>query len=291
MFKGSIVALVTPMFHTGEIDYPSLNQLIEFHCQQGTDGIVVAGSTGESATLTDHEKSTLIQYVVKHASGRVPVIAGTGSAATSHAVKLTQMAMDLGVDACLLMTPPYVKPTQEGLYQHFRYIANQVAVPQILYNVPGRTACDLLPETVERLTSFPNIVGIKEATGKIERTQQILNRCGDSLDLFSGDDPTALGLIKVGAKGVISVTANIVPRLMHEMVTAMLEGDEQLADNIDQRLQPLHQQLFIESNPIPTKWALQHMQLIGSGIRLPLTPLRPENQTTLANLLKQFVYT
>jgi 4-hydroxy-tetrahydrodipicolinate synthase len=193
------------------------------------------------------------------------------------------------VDACLLMTPPYVKPTQEGLFQHFEMIANRVAIPQILYNVPSRTACDLLPETIERLAHCPNIVGVKEATGKIERTQDILQRCGGRLDVFSGDDPTALDLMKVGAKGVISVTANVVPRLMSDMAAAFLQGDQPSADALDQRLQPLHRALFIESNPIPTKWVLQHMGLIASGtLRLPLTPLTQASQAQL--LLVNGVY-
>lgn len=286
MFHGSIVALVTPMTLTGEIDYHALSQLIDFHCQQETDGIVVAGSTGESGTLTDKEKYDLIKFVVNKASGRLPIIAGTGATSTRHATQLTQMAMDVGVDACLIMTPPYVKPTQEGLYQHFQHLAQQVAIPQILYNVPGRTACDLLPETIERLTNYPNIVGVKEATGKVERAQDIFNRCGDSLDIYSGDDPTALNLIKVGAKGVISITANVAPRLMHTMIAAALQGDEQSALEIDQRLQPLHKQLIIESNPIPAKYALYQMGMIGAGIRLPLTPLSQQYQAPLAELLK-----
>lgn len=273
MFKGSMVALVTPMDAAGDVDYECLTKLVDFHLQNKTDAIIAVGTTGEAATLNYEEHHHVIEYVVQEVAGRIPVIAGTGATATSTAIKLTQVAMDAGADACLLMTPGYVKPTQEGLFLHYKAIAEAVAIPQILYNVPSRTACDLLPETVARLSELPNIIGIKEATGKLERTTEILSLCNGKMDVYSGDDATACEIMLAGGKGVISVTANVAPKLMHEMSEAALEGDKTKAQTIDAKLAGLHRKLFVESNPIPVKWALTKMGLIPSGIRLPLTPL------------------
>ena len=273
MFHGSMVALVTPMADDGSVDYPALERLVAFHLEQGTDAIVAVGTTGESATLGFEEHRIVVRKVVQMVAGRIPVIAGTGANATSEAVDLTRWAMEDGADACLLVTPYYNKPTQEGLYRHYRHIAESVPIPQILYNVPGRTACDLLPETVERLADIPNIVGIKEACGKIDRAVETMRRCGSRLDVYSGEDGIACEMMLAGGKGVISVTANVAPRLMHQMCAAALAGDADKARALDAQLAPLHKALFIESNPIPTKWALMDMGLIGPGIRLPMTPL------------------
>jgi 4-hydroxy-tetrahydrodipicolinate synthase len=273
MFHGSMVALVTPMREDGAVDEDSLEALIEFHMRAGTDAIVAVGTTGESATLNEKEHCGLLRRIVEVVRGRVPVIAGTGANCTREAIELTRCGMDAGADACLLVTPYYNKPTQEGLYQHYKVIAEAVPIPQILYNVPGRTVCDLLPETVARLAPISNIVGIKEATGNLERGKQILELCGDQLDLYSGDDATAMELILLGAKGDISVTATVAPAAMHEMCAAALAGDRPLAERLDQPLRALHRDLFIESSPIPVKWALHEMGLIPPGLRLPLTPL------------------
>lgn len=286
MFHGSMVALVTPMSSDGALDHDSLARLIEFHIANGTDAIVAVGTTGESATLDEDEHCALIREVVERVRGRVPVIAGTGANATSEAIRLTHCALRGGADACLLVTPYYNKPTQEGLYLHYKAVAEAVPIPQILYNVPGRTACDLLPETVARLAAVANIIGVKEATGNIARAREILERCGDKMDLYAGDDATAMELMLMGGKGVISVTANVAPRLMHEMCAAALRGDRAQADAINQRLMPLHQELFIESNPIPVKWALHQMGLIPPGIRLPLTPLSPPSQPRVRHALQ-----
>ncbi|RMG27566.1 MAG: 4-hydroxy-tetrahydrodipicolinate synthase [Gammaproteobacteria bacterium] len=273
MFHGSMVALVTPMRADGAIDEAALERLIEFHIAQGTDAIVSVGTTGESATLDEAEHCAVIRRTVELVRGRIPVIGGTGSNATAEAIRLTRCAMEAGVDACLLVTPYYNKPTQEGLYRHFKAIAEAVPIPQILYNVPGRTAVDLLPETVARLAEISNIVGLKEATGDLERLERLRTLVGDRLDLYSGDDATACEFMLRGGKGVISVTANVAPRAMHEMSRAALAGDRARAEAIDARLSALHRALFVESNPIPVKWAVQEMGLIGPGIRLPLTPL------------------
>ncbi len=286
MFHGSMVALVTPMSDEGEIDWDALDRLVDFHIQEGTDALVAVGTTGESATLDEGEHCAVIRRVVERTRGRIPVIAGTGSNSTREAIDLTRCATEAGADACLLVTPYYNKPTQEGLYLHHRAVAEAVPVPQILYNVPGRTACDMLPETVERLSHVPNIVGIKEATGSVERGREILERCGERLDLYSGDDATALALMEAGGRGVISVTANCVPRLMHEMCAAALARDLDRARAIDERLQPLHHDLFVESNPIPVKWALAAMGLIPPGIRLPLTPLSAPCQPAVREALR-----
>jgi 4-hydroxy-tetrahydrodipicolinate synthase len=270
----------------GSVDFDCLARLVEFHVENGTDAIVAVGTTGESATLDEAEHCLVIRRVVEMAAGRVPVIAGTGANSTSEAITLTRCAMEAGADACLLVTPYYNKPTQEGLYRHFKAVAEAVAVPQILYNVPGRTACDMLNATVERLASISNIVGIKDATGDMVRGQELIERCGDRIDIYSGDDATTVELIKLGGKGGISVTANVAPRAMHEMCAAALAGDYEDADAINERLMPLHQKLFVEANPIPVKWALHEMGLIPAGIRLPLTPLSDIYHDTVRQALK-----
>ncbi|MCF6257858.1 MAG: 4-hydroxy-tetrahydrodipicolinate synthase [Gammaproteobacteria bacterium] len=287
MFHGSMVALVTPMKADGAVDNEALEGLVDFHIENGTNAIVVVGTTGESATLDEHEHCAAIRCVVEHAAGRIPVIAGTGANSVREAITLTRCAMDAGVDACLLVTPYYNKPTQEGLYLYYRTVAETVPIPQILYNVPGRTAVDMLPETVERLADISNIIGIKEATGDLARGREILDRCGDRLDLYSGDDATAMELILMGAKGDISVTANVAPRVMQEMCAAALRGDRGEAERLDQQLMPLHENLFLESNPIPVKWALQEMRLISEGIRLPLTPLASACHAPLRAAMQQ----
>ena len=273
MFRGSIVALVTPMHDDGAVDDDALARLVEFHIDRGTDGIVAVGTTGESATLEPREHGRVIARVVELADGRIPVLGGTGANATSEAIELTRHAKEVGVDACLLVTPYYNKPTQHGLYLHFKAVAEAVDVPQLLYNVPGRTACDMLPETVERLAEIPNIVGIKEAAGDLERVQALVSRCGSDFDVLSGEDWMALDSILAGGRGVISVTANVAPALMHDMCERALRGDTEEARRLDDKLRPLHSALFVESNPIPAKWALAEMGLISTGIRLPLTPL------------------
>lgn len=287
MFKGSMVAIVTPMDREKNVDYPAFIRLLDWHIQAGTTAIIVAGTTGESATLTQEEQRHLFRFAVEHVRGRLPIIGGTGSTATAHAIKLTEMALEEGVDAVLLMAPAYVKPTQEGLYQHYRAIAEAVPIPQILYNVPGRTACDILPETVARLADLPNIVGIKEATGQIDRIKQILALCKDKIDIYSGDDLTVYEAMEAGAKGIISVTANIMPEAMHRLCTLALNGHLAEAQALQTRLLPLHKALFSEANPIPIKWALADRGWIDKGIRLPLTLLSEPYQKLLAERLDQ----
>lgn len=286
MFHGSMVALVTPMQADGTIDDGSLARLIEFHIRAGTDAIVAVGTTGESATLDEHEHCAVIRRVVELTAGRIPVIAGTGANSTTEAITLTRCALKAGADACLLVTPYYNKPTQEGLYLHHKAIAEAVPIPQILYNVPGRTAVDMLPETVERLAKVSNIVGIKEATGDLGRAREILDRCGDRLDLFGGDDATGCEFMLLGGKGVISVTANVAPAAMHALCVAAMAGDRAQAEAIDLPLRALHRDLFVEANPIPVKWALQEMGLIPPGIRLPLTPLSERFHATVRDALR-----
>ena len=287
MFRGSMVALVTPMQDDGAVDVPALRKLVDFHVENGTHAIVSVGTTGESATVDMDEHCEIIRQTVEFAGGRIPVIAGTGANSTSEAIELTRCAEKAGADACLLVTPYYNKPTQEGLYLHHKAVAEAVAIPQILYNVPGRTACDMLPETVERLSVIPNIVGIKEATGDMDRAREILGRCDGALDLYSGDDATALDLMLLGGKGVISVTSNVAPRLMGEMCEAALAGQEDQARALNGRLMPLHKALFLESNPIPVKWAVKELGLIGPGIRLPLTPLSAQYHETVRQAMRQ----
>ena len=287
MFHGSMVALVTPMNPDGSIDQGALSGLVEFHIENKTDAIIAVGTTGESATLDEKEHCALIRQVVELAKGRIPIIAGTGANSTTEALSLTQCALSAGADAALLVTPYYNKPTQEGLYQHYKLIAEKVAIPQILYNVPGRTAVDMLPETVERLSHISNIIGIKEATGSMERGQEILDRCADRMELYSGDDGTAMELILLGAKGDISVTANVAPLAMHDMCAAALAGDRETAEKINAELIPLHNDLFVESNPIPVKWALNKMGLMSSGIRLPLVPLSSQHHDVVLQAMNQ----
>ncbi len=286
MFRGSMVAIVTPMRADGTLDYEALARLVEFHIENGTDAIISVGTTGESAALDFEEHIRVVQRTVELVKGRIPVIAGTGANSTTEALHLTQRSMEAGADACLLVTPYYNKPTQEGLYRHYKLIADRVAIPQILYNVPGRTACDLKPETVERLADIPNIVGIKEAS-TLERIQELVRRCGERLDVYSGDDGIAAEAILSGAKGVISVTANVAPGLMHEMSVAALAGDRTQTEAVNGRLIELHKALFLESNPIPVKWAVHQLGLIPPGIRLPLTPLSEAFQPAVRAAMQQ----
>lgn len=271
MIQGSIVALVTPMTEDGAVDNVSLKKLVEFHVEQGTDALVAVGTTGESATLDEDEHCQLIKTVVDYVAGRMPVIAGTGANCTREAIRLTQRAKQAGADACLLVTPYYNKPTQEGLYLHYKVVAEAVDIPQILYNVPGRTGCDMLPETVGRLSRIDNIVGVKEATGKLERVKQIRDLTGDTFALYTGDDATSLEFCMLGGNGSITVTGNVAPRLLRDMLAAAMRGDRATAEALDAKLTGLHSSLFIQSNPIPVKWALAEMGLMGKGIRLPLT--------------------
>ena len=285
--SGNIVALVTPMTGSGSIDWQALSRLVEWHVEQHTRGIVAVGTTGESATLSMEEHCEVIKRIVTQAGGRIPVLAGTGANATQEALELTRSAADAGADACLLVTPYYNKPTQEGLYQHYRTIAEAVDTPQILYNVPSRTACDLLPETVLRLAELPNIVGIKEATGDPERAAIIIQACGEDFVLYSGDDPSCAEIMLLGGRGVVSVTANVVPAAMAALCEAALAGDKERTQQLDQQLAELHRALFLEANPIPVKWALAEMGLIDRGIRLPLTPLSSAHHDTLRQALRQ----
>jgi 4-hydroxy-tetrahydrodipicolinate synthase len=271
--RGSIVALVTPMQDSGEVDFEALERLVEFHVESGTDGIVSVGTTGESATLSVPEHFSVVERTVKCASGRIPVIAGTGANSTSEAIALTRGAQERGADACLLVTPYYNKPSQEGLYRHFRLVAESVDIPQIMYNVPSRTGCDLLNDTVERLADVDNIIGVKDATGNLGRGGDLIDRVGDRLSILSGDDLTALGHMMLGGRGDISVTANVAPALMSEMCRAALDGDNDKAGQLNERLMPLHQALFVEANPIPVKWAVNRMGKIGPHLRLPMTEL------------------
>ncbi len=287
MIAGSMVALVTPMDAQGRLDWDSLGKLVDFHLEKGTHAIVAVGTTGESATLDVEEHIQVIESVVKRVAGRIPVIARHGATSTSEAVHLTQNAKDAGADACLLVVPYYNKPTQEGLYQHFKHIAEAVDIPQILYNVPGRTSCDMQAETVIRLSTVPNIIGIKEATGDLQRAKAIIEGVSDDFLVLSGDDPTAVELILLGGKGNISVTANVAPREMADLCEAALRGDAETARAINEQLMPLHKNLFIEANPIPVKWALHEMGLMGDGIRLPLTWLSASCHDTLRQALRQ----
>ncbi len=287
MIAGSMVALVTPMDAQGRLDWDSLSKLVDFHLENGTHAIVAVGTTGESATLDVNEHIEVIKAVVKQVNGRIPVIAGTGANSTSEAVHLTRNAKDAGADACLLVVPYYNKPTQEGLYQHFKHIAEAVDIPQILYNVPGRTACDMQAETVIRLSSVPNIIGIKEATGDLKRAKAILDGVSKDFIVLSGDDPSAGELILLGGKGNISVTANVAPREMADLCNAALEGKADEARAINEKLMPLHKDLFVEANPNPVKWALVEMGLMHKGIRLPLTWLSESCHDTVRQAMRQ----
>lgn len=286
MFHGSMVAMVTPMLDDGAVDFSALSKLVDFHVEHGTDAIVAVGTTGESATVDMDEHCEILRKTVSYAAGRIPIIAGTGANSTSEAIALTRCAEAAGADACLLVTPYYNKPTQEGLVRHYQAIADAVPVPQILYNVPGRTAVDMQTETVLRLADVPNIVGIKEATGDVARGRDLIERLEGRMDVYSGDDGTACELILAGARGDISVTANVAPRLMHEMCAAALAGDADTAHAIDARLRGLHQTLFLESNPIPVKWAVAEMGLMGHGIRLPLTPFSNQHHEAVRKAMR-----
>lgn len=287
MFQGSIVALVTPMTARGDIDWKSLTELLEWHLQVGTHAVVAVGTSGESATLSVDEHAAVIKKTVEVIAGKIPVIAGTGANCTREAIELTQVAKDLGADACLSVTPYYNRPTQEGVFLHHKAIAEAVALPQLLYNVPGRTVCDMQADTVARLAKIDNIVGVKEATGDIERGRQIRSLCDDDFILLSGDDETFIDLMEVGAVGNISVTANIAPALMADICNKALAGDYSAARALNQPLLAVHDNLFCEANPIPVKWALNRMGIIDTGIRLPLMPLSSAKHDQLDHALQQ----
>jgi 4-hydroxy-tetrahydrodipicolinate synthase len=288
MLSGSIVALVTPMKPDGAVDYPALEALVEWHVAEGTHGIVPMGTTGESATLDTDEHLLVIRRTIEVVGGRIPVIAGTGSNSTAESIHQTQEAERLGADACLLVTPYYNRPTQEGLFRHYQAIAEVTRVPLVLYNVPARTGCDLQPETVGRLAAVPGIVGIKEASGDAKRVTAIRDRVPEEFFVLSGEDALTLAMMELGARGTISVTANVLPRMMSEFCSAFLRGDVERARELDAKLQPIHQILFIETSPTPTKWALAEMGRIGRGIRLPLIELserhRPELRARLERI-------
>lgn len=287
MLRGSLVAIVTPMFEDGALDLERFCVLIDFHIAQKTDGIVVVGTTGESPTVDFDEHHLLIKTAVSHAAGRVPIIAGTGANSTREAIDLTIFAKNAGADACLSVVPYYNKPTQEGLYQHFKAVAEAVDIPMILYNVPSRTVADIANDTVLRLAQIPNIIGIKDATGNIARGCDLLQRVPLDFCVYSGDDASALALLLLGGHGVISVTANVAPKLMHEMCAAAFAGDLVTARAINNKLLKLHVDLFIEANPIPVKWAVTQMGLIDSGIRLPLTPLSSQSHQLVKDAMIQ----
>ncbi len=287
MLKGSLVAIVTPMDESGELDIARFCALIDFHIAQGTDGIVVVGTTGESPTVDFDEHHLLMRSAVDHAAGRIPIIAGTGANSTREAIELSHYAKEVGVDACLSVAPYYNKPTQEGLYQHFKSIAEAVKIPHILYNVPGRTVADIANDTALRLAQVDNIVGIKDATGDIGRGSDLLRRAPQNFAIYSGDDASSLALLLLGGHGVISVTSNVAPKLMSEMCAAASAGDLKNARMINNKLLGLHQDLFIEANPIPVKWAVMKMGLIGAGIRLPLTPLSNQHHQLVINAMNQ----
>lgn len=284
--KGSLVALVTPMREDGALDLEAFDRLIEWHIESGTDGVVVVGTTGESATLSTEEHCDLVAHCVSVVAGRIPVVAGTGSNNTKEALYFTQSAKDHGADACLLVTPYYTRPSQEGLYQHFKLLAETVDVPQILYNVPGRTACDLSQATVERLAQLENIVGIKDATGDLARGIELINKCGSEIAIYSGEDAISRELMLAGSDGVISVTANVAPATMAMMCKEALAGNEAAARVLDDKLALLHKNLFLEANPIPVKWALLKMGLIEAGIRLPLVELSEEYHVQVMEALQ-----
>ena len=286
MLTGSIVAIVTPMREDGGLDLARFRSLIDWHIGEGTDGIVVVGTTGESPTVDVDEHKELIRIAVEHAAARIPVIAGTGANSTAEAIELSASARKAGAAASLSVVPYYNKPTQEGLYRHFRTIAEAVDIPQIVYNVPGRTVADIGNDTLLRLAQVPNIVGVKDATGNIERGSDLLRRAPQNFAIYSGEDAAGLALMLLGGHGVISVTANVAPRLMHQMCAAALAGDVKKARELNFRLLPLHQKLFVEANPIPVKWALAQMGLIGAGIRLPLTPMSAQFNEIVAEAMR-----
>ena len=276
-----MVALITPMFEDGSVDFVALRSLVEFHIDSGTHAIVSMGTTGESATLNQEEHIEVMRKTIEFSKGRIPIIAGTGANSTTEAIELTSAAKEIGADACLLVTPYYNKPTQEGLYQHYKAIAEAVEIDQILYNVPGRTAVDLSVETAVRLAEIKNIIGIKDATGDLDVAQALIDSCPDDFLLYSGDDATAVEFILMGGHGGISVSANVAPKAVSEAYNVAMDNDRNSAETINSTLSDLHQHLFIESNPIPVKWALYKMNKCESGIRLPLTKLSQEAQITL----------
>lgn len=273
MMKGSIVAIVTPMHEDGSLDLPRLRKLLDWHIAEGTDGIVIVGTTGESPTVSVEEHSELIKVAVDHVAKRIPVIAGTGGNSTSEAIELTAYAKSVGADASLLVVPYYNRPTQEGMYQHFKKIAESVDLPAILYNVPGRTVADMSNDTIIRLAGVPGIVGVKDATGNLARGTELLRRIPEGFAVYSGDDATAMALILCGGHGNISVTANVAPKIMREMVAAALEGNTARAIELNNKVLPLHNHLFVEPNPVPLKWSMVELGMIESGMRLPLAPL------------------
>jgi 4-hydroxy-tetrahydrodipicolinate synthase len=287
MIQGSIVAIVTPMHADGSLDLPGLRKLIDWHIAEGTDGIVIVGTTGESPTVSVDEHCELIKPAVEHAAKRVPIIAGTGGNSTTEAIELTRYAKTIGADASLLVVPYYNRPTQEGMYQHFRKIAEAVDLPAILYNVPGRTVADMSNDTILRLAQVPGIIGVKDATGNIGRGSDLLRLAPKTFAVYSGDDPTAMALMFCGGKGNISVTANIAPRAMHELCVAAMNGKVAEAVAINNRLLPLHNKLFVEPNPVPVKWAMAEMGLMPAGIRLPLVPLAADYHETVRAALRE----
>lgn len=287
MIQGSIVAIVTPMHSDGTLDLPGLRKLIDWHIAEGTDGIVIVGTTGESPTVSVDEHCELIKVAVEHTAKRIPVIAGTGGNSTTEAVELTRYAKTVGADASLLVVPYYNRPTQEGMYQHFKKIAESVDLPAILYNVPGRTVADMANDTILRLAQVPGIIGVKDATGNIARGTDLMRLAPKSFAVYSGDDPTAMALMFCGAQGNISVTANIAPRAMHQLCVAAMNGKVAEAVEINDQLLPLHNKLFVEPNPVPVKWAMTEMGLIPSGIRLPLAPLGAEYHETVRAALRE----
>jgi 4-hydroxy-tetrahydrodipicolinate synthase len=287
MIQGSIVAIVTPMHADGSLDLPGLRRLIDWHIAEGTDGIVIVGTTGESPTVSVDEHCELIRLAVEHTAGRIPIIAGTGGNSTTEAIELTRYAKTVGADASLLVVPYYNRPTQEGMYQHFRKIAEAVDLPAILYNVPGRTVADMSNDTILRLAQVPGIIGVKDATGNIGRGSDLLRLAPDTFAVYSGDDPTAMALMFCGGKGNISVTANVAPRAMHELCVAAMSGKVDEAVAINNRLLPLHNKLFVEPNPVPVKWAMAEMGLMLAGIRLPLVPLAADYHATVRAALRE----
>ena len=287
MIQGSIVAIVTPMHADGSLDLPGLKKLIDWHIAEGTDGIVIVGTTGESPTVTVDEHCELIKVAVEHTARRIPIIAGTGGNSTVEAIELTRYAKEVGADASLQVVPYYNRPTQEGMYRHFRKIAESVDLPVILYNVPGRTVADMSNDTMLRLAQVPGIVGVKEATGNIGRATDLLRLAPPSFAVYSGDDPTAIALMLCGGKGNISVTANVAPRAMHELCVAAMAGNVAEAVRINNRLLPLHNKLFVEPNPVPVKWAMAEMGLMSHGLRLPLAPLGDDWHETVRAALRE----
>jgi 4-hydroxy-tetrahydrodipicolinate synthase len=288
MITGSIVALATPMHDNGDIDWENLDRLVEFHIKEGTDAIVAVGTTGESATLNTKEHCAVMDRVIKTVAGRIPVIAGTGANSTSEAIELTQEAKNLGADACLLVTPYYNKPTQEGLFLHHQAIAKAVDLGQILYNVPGRTGVDMLPATIARIAEIDQVIGVKEATGDLVRAKQVIDLVGNKIAVYSGDDDTAHKLILLGGHGNISVTANVLPKMMAELCRLSLAGKSEEADALNTKLMAMHAVMFLESNPIPVKWALHQMGRMTAGIRLPLTPLAEQYRNNMHTVLTSF---